>query len=339
MPEAMYQSEFVSRADSTARLHIQHVNNATADLNAIMSSLGSGANVDVNYVKDITAQTEPAVVNFVPNEDVASIFRDDYHGEFQALKNWFSGLRQQATEIFFPFVNADGGEASDDWVKKAIAGAALDLAEDAEFNRGRTRITEESLRAKAQAANAVAAMGFNLPPGALLAARQEAEFAASRGLAELNRDLTIRAKEMNLELVKFAVGQVNNLRSVAVSGMNGYLNAFASLPGSAVQYADQKARAKISLWDAGKNYYLAQLNFKNHLLETQKANQSKDMQLSTLQAGLDDKEVERALKSLQTAAEVYGRLVAGAMAGINSHISLGANSNASTNYNLSGTFP
>ena len=63
------------------------------------------------------------------------------------------------------------------------------------------------------------------------------------------------------------------------------------------------------------------------------------MQLSTLQAGLDDKEVERALKSLQTAAEVYGRLVAGAMAGINSHISLGANSNASTNYNLSGTFP
>ena len=339
MPETMYQSEFVSRADSTARLHIQHVNNATADLNAIMSSLGSGANVDVNDVKDITAQTEPAVMNFVPNEDVASIFRDDYHGEFQALKDWFSGLRQQATEIFFPFVNADGGDAADGWVQMAIAGAAIDLAEDAEFNRGRTRIAEETLRAKLQAAGSVAAMGFYLPTGALLAARQEAEFAANRGLAELNRDLTIRAKEMNLELVKFAVGQVNNLRSVAVSGMNGYLNAFASLPGSAVQYADQKARAKTSLWDAGKNYYLAKLNFKNHLLETQKANQSKDMQLSTLQAGLDDKEVERALKSLQTAAEVYGRLVAGAMAGINSHISLGANSNASTNYNLSGTFP
>ena len=339
MPETMYQSEFVSRADATARLHIQHVNNATADLNAIMSSLGSSVKVDVKDVMDITPETEPAVVNFVPNEDVAGIFRDDYHGEFQALKDWFSGLRAQATEIFFPFVNADGGDDADAWVKKAIAGAALDLAEDAEFNRGRTRILEEASRAKALAATGVAAMGFNFPTGALLAARQEAEFSANRGLAELNRDITIKAKELSLDLVKFAVGQVNTLRSVAVSGMNGYLNAFASLPGTAVQYANQKANAKTALWDAGKNYYLAQLNFKQHLLDTHKTNQAKDLSLSQLQAGLDDKEIERALKSLQTAAEVYGRLVAGAMAGINSHISLGANSNASTNYNLSGTYP
>ncbi len=339
MPEQMFQSDFVSRADATTRLHLNHVNKATVDLNAIMSSLGANLKVSVKDVMDITPQTAPAEVNFVPNDDVAAIFRDDYHGEFQALKDWFSGLRTQATEIFFPFVNADGGDAADGWVQKAIAGAALDLAEDAEFNRGRTRITEEALRAKAQAASGSAAMGFVFPTGAMLAARQEAEFAASRGLAELNRDLTIRAKEMNLELVKFAVGQVNNLRSVAVSGMNGYLNAFASLPGTAVQYANQKAGAKTALWDAGKNYYLAQLNFKQHLLDTQKANQAKDISLTSLQAGLDDKEVERALKSLQTAAEVYGRLVAGAMSGINSHISLGASSNASTNFNLSGTYP
>lgn len=333
----MPQSEFVARADNVTQLHIQHVNKATADLNSIMSSLGAKTQVSVDNVLSIAPQVEPASVNFVPNEDVAGIFKDDYHGEFQALKEWFSSLRKEATDIFFPFVDAAGGDSADEWVKKAISGQAINLAEDAEFNRGRTRIYEESQRTKQQAAGAVAAMGFSLPTGSLLAARQEADFIANRGMSELNRDLTIRVKELNLDLVKFAVAQVNNLRSVAVSGMTSYLNAFASLPGSAAQYAQQKASAKTAMWEAGRNYYLAQLNFKQHLLDTSKANMQKDIQLSELKAGLDDKEIERALKSLQTAAEVYGRLVAGAMAGINSHISLGANNNASVSWNWSTT--
>ena len=333
----MPQSEFVARADNVTQLHIQHVNKATADLNSIMSSLGAKAQVSVDNVLSIVPQGEPASVNFIPSEDVAGIFKDDYHGEFQALKEWFSDLRKEATDIFFPFVDAAGGDSADEWVKKAIAGQAINLAEDSEFNRGRTRIYEESQRSKQQAAGAVAAMGFSLPTGSLLAARQEADFIANRGMSELNRDLTIRVKELNLDLVKFAVAQVNSLRSVAVSGMTSYLNAFASLPGSAAQYAQQKASAKTAMWEAGRNYYLAQLNFKQHLLDTSKANMQKDIQLSELKAGLDDKEIERALKSLQTAAEVYGRLVAGAMAGINSHISLGANNNASVSWNWSTT--
>ena len=333
----MPQSEFVARADNVTQLHIQHVNKATADLNSIMSSLGAKTQVSVDNVLSIVPQGEPASVNFIPSEDVAGIFKDDYHGEFQALKEWFSNLRKEATDIFFPFVDAAGGDSADEWVKKAIAGTSINLAEDAEFNRGRTRIYEESQRSKQQAAGAVAAMGFSLPTGSLLAARQEADFIANRGMSELNRDLTIRVKELNLDLVKFAVAQVNSLRSVAVSGMTSYLNAFASLPGSAAQYAQQKASAKTAMWEAGRNYYLAQLNFKQHLLDTSKANMQKDIQLSELKAGLDDKEIERALKSLQTAAEVYGRLVAGAMAGINSHISLGANNNASVSWNWSTT--
>lgn len=335
MPEMMFQSDFVARADAVTQKHLYHVNKATADLSAIMSSLGVQSQVTVQNVQGITAQSEPAYVNFVPNENVAAIFNDDYHGEFDALKRWFTDLREQATEIFFPFVDAAGGAGADAWVQRAIAGNAIDLAEDAELNRGRSRAYSEALRAKQQAAGAVAAMGFSLPTGALLAARQEADFAAGRGLSELNRDITIRVKELNLDLVKFAVAQVNSLRSVAVSGMTSYLNAFASLPGSAAQYAKQKADAKTTMWEAGRNYYLAQLSYKQHLLDTNKANMQKDLQLSELKAGLDDKEIERALKSLQTAAEVYGRLVAGAMAGINSHISLGANSNTATNWSIS----
>ena len=331
------QEEFISRADRLQELHIHHVTKATADLNAIMSVLGAQSQVSVENVLGLTPQSEPYSVNFVPSEDVAGIFNDDYHGEFQALKEWFSKLRKEATDIFFPFVDSAGGDSADEWVGRAISGQAINLAEDAEFNRGRTRIYEESQRSKQQAAGAVAAMGFSLPTGSLLAARQEADFIANRGMSELNRDLTIRVKELNLDLVKFAVAQVNSLRSVAISGMTSYLNAFASLPGSAAQYAQQKAAAKTALWDAGREYYLAQLSFKNHLLDTNKSNMQKNLKISEMKAGLDDKEIERSLKSLHTAAEVYGRLVAGAMAGITSNVSLDANNNVARNYQWSTT--
>ena len=68
----MPQSEFVARADNVTQLHIQHVNKATADLNLIMSSLGAKTQVSVDNVLSIAPQGEPASVNFVPNEDVAT---------------------------------------------------------------------------------------------------------------------------------------------------------------------------------------------------------------------------------------------------------------------------
>ena len=142
--ETMYQSDFVARADAVTQKHLDHVNKATADLNAIMSGLGVQSQVMVQNVQSITPQSEPAAVNFVPEGDVARIFQDDYHGEFDALRDWFVTLRKEATEIFFPFVDAAGGDGADAWAQKAIAGMAIDLAEDAEFNRGRTRIYGEA---------------------------------------------------------------------------------------------------------------------------------------------------------------------------------------------------
>ena len=160
------------------------------------------------------------------------------------------------------------------------------------------------------------------------AANQEADFAANRGIAELNSNLTIEAQKVRKELVMFAVGQVNNLRGIAAQGLTGYLNAFASLPGSAAQYASQKSAAKQALWGASKDYYQAQTGFKSMLLEGKKTNVQSDITHAQLKVGIEDKKIERDMKSMQVMVEVVGRLVAGAMAGINSHISLGANSNA-----------
>lgn len=334
IPNPLTGTDFLSRADSVTNLHIRHVRQATIDLNTIMASLKQSAKVAVPTIQGIDPEQQPTEAFVRPESDISQIFKDDYSGEFSKLKDWFVSLRDGATDIFFPYMNHGGGGDADEWIVRAIAGTAINLAEDAEIARGRTRAMEEALRAKRQAAGSLAALSYALPPGALVAARQEADFAAGRMLGDLNRDLTIKAQEVRIEMVKFAVQQVNSLRQVAANGLTGYLNAFASLPGSATQYAAQKAEAKKALWAAGRDYYSAQLGFKNLLMDAKKANQQGDLTIAQLSAGLEDKAITRDLESLRTAAEVYGRLVAGAMSGINSHISLSAGASVSGSHNI-----
>ena len=322
-----FQSEFIQRADSVTQKHLAFATQQLSALNAIMSNLKQGVDVGVPDIDDLLAENDP-LIDFVPNEDIAAIFRDDYKGQFGELKTWFNDLKSGAIETFFPYTNTSGGDLADSWIAQAISGEAINLAEDAEIGRGRTRIFEEAQRAKKQASAGYSALGYVLPPGAMLAANQEADFAANRGIAELNSSLTIEAQRVRIQLVQFAVGQVNNLRGIAAQGLTGYLNAFASLPGSAAQYASQKSAAKQALWGASKDYYQAQTGFRSLLLEGKKTKVQSDIAHAQLKVGIEDKKIERDLKSLQVMVEVVGRLVAGAMAGINSHISLGANSNA-----------
>lgn len=334
IPNPLTGTDFLSRADNVTNLHIRHVRQATIDLNTIMAALKQSAKVTIPQIGDVQPEGDPTEAFFRPETDISQIFKDDYAGEFSRLKEWFVSLREGAASIFFPYMNHSSGGQADEWISRAIAGTAINLAEDAELARGRTRVMEEALRAKRQAANSFATLSYALPPGALIAARQEADFVAGRMLGELNRDLTIKAQEVRIEMVKFAVEQVNSLRQVAANGLTGYMNAFASLPGSATQYAAQKAEAKQALWAAGRDYYTAQLGFKNLLLDVKKANQQGDITMAQLSAGLDDKAITRDLESLHTAAEVYGRLVAGAMSGINSHISLSAGASVSGSHTI-----
>ena len=325
------QEAFISRADAVTAKHLTFANQQLQSLTTALSNLTQTADIEVPNIQALLAENDP-LINFVPNEDIAAIFRDDYKGQFGELKAWFADLKTGAIETLFPYANASGGDLADAWIAKAISGEAINLAEDAEIGRGRTRIFEEAQRAKKQASAGYSALGYMLPPGAMLAASQEADFAANRGIAELNSNLTIEAQRVRIQLVQFAVGQVNNLRGIAAQGLTGYLNAFASLPGSAAQYASQKSAAKQALWNASKDYYQAQTGFKGLLLEGKKTNVQSDITQAQLKVGIEDKKIERDMKSMQVVVEVLGRLVAGAMSGINSHISLGATNTASDTF-------
>ncbi len=331
----VFQSDFIQRADAVTNKHLQHVNNATASLNSIMASLKQSASIQTPTITDITAENEPDYVNFVPSKDVVAIFKDDYHGELSQLRDWFSDLKTDAAETFFPFLNHPSNGAVDVWILKALDGTAINLLEDAELARGRSRAWEEATRAKRTAAAGYAALGYALPGGPMVGALQEANFSADRTVGEANRDIAIKAQEVRIELAKFAAGQVNQLRSVAAQSLTNYLQAFASLPGSAAQYAAQKQKAQEDLWAAGARYYEERMKFKGMTLDMKKANQQGDITEATMKVSIRDKEIERDMKSLQVAADVYGKLVAGAMAGINSHISLSASNGASDSYSHS----
>ncbi len=327
------QQDFISRADEVTNEHLRFARQATADLNSIMTGLRQITKVEVPAIDPLDPVEEPDPTTMPPSEDVVAVFHDDYQGVFGELKTWFESLKENAIATFFPFIDTPAAADADAWMQRAIAGTAITLAEDAELNRGRSRAYDESMRTKRTVAGASSAAGYILPTGAMLWAQYEADFAAGRTVAETNRDIIIKAQEVRIQQAQFAVQQVNNLRSVAAQSLNGYLNAFASLPNSAISYAAQKENAQKDLWEAGRQYYAARLGYQSLLTDIAKTNQQSTLATTRLQVEIDDKMIERDLKSLQVMADVMGRLVAGAMAGINSHISLSAASNANDNYN------
>lgn len=324
----------ISRADGLAQLHINYARNANADLNSIMSSLANSTRITIPKINALDSPEDPNETYFKPDTDLSQLFATDYLGTYGELKTWYGELVANAQQLFFPNIEDTLGPETDAWLLKAIKGEAIKLDEDAELNRGRSRAWAEADRAKKQAAGGVAAMGYSLPSGALFAAVNEANYAATNTVYELNRDITIEAQKVRIQIVQAAVAQVNQMRQTAISGLTSYLNAFSSLPGTAVQYAAQKADAKKSLWESGARYYASKVQFQQIVADVGKANLGKDVSLAQLDVSMQDKIIERDLKSLQTAAEVYGRLVAGAMAGINSHVSLSGGASVSDSVSL-----
>lgn len=333
-----YISQVMGRSDSLTQLHINYATQANNSLNTIMSNLAKNSRVSLPSVDALKDPTDPNEVFFRPDSDLSQIFAADYLGTYNELKTWYADLVSKAQDLFFPNIESTLGPETDKWLLAAINGEVIKLDEDAELNRGRSRAWREAARAKQQAASGVSALGYPFPSGALLSAVNEADLVAGNAVYELNRDITIRAQEVRIQIVQMAIAQVNQLRQTAISGLTSYLGAFASLPGTATQYAAQKAQAKESLWAAGARYYASKLQFQQLVTDAGKVNVGKDLTLAQLDASLQDKQIERDLKSLQTSAEVYGRLVAGAMAGINSHVSLGGSANVSESlsYSYSG---
>lgn len=196
-----------------------------------------------------------------------------------------------------------------DWCDRAITqgGSGINPAvEQALWQRGRARILGDSLRAEAEAEQVMALRRWPVPPAQLMAQQNAIRLDAGHKLAEVNRDITVKVFDTEIENVRFAIGQVINARQAALAGGLDYVRTMASGPQIAMQLATGLVGIQNDYYRSLVSYYTAQntaLEPKYRLaiadaqlkLEGEKAN------LASRQASVEDK-VKAALQGAQLLA-------------------------------------
>lgn len=261
---------------------------------------------------NVTAlRTAPPV--FSPTTDLSTDFRNAYN---EAFADFTPTVLASVVDYIARFFPAALATVVDDWIQRAIVTGGtgiLPAIEAAIWERARSRDVIEGVRLEQEAMDQFASRGFLLPPGALAARALEVQRDAANKSSTIGRDVAIKAAELEVANVRFAVEQGLRVRLAVISGIGDYVRAWMKPAEDAVAYAIALVNAKEKLWNEASNYYNALVNEARMKLEGQRIQQGSrdamvgyDVQSFT---GFVDTQTKAAL----TVAQVIGQAAAGAL--------------------------
>ena len=201
------------------------------------------------------------IPNFVPGtSDVVSEFQGNFDGIFGRLDPEFTQHVNDLITEFFPTMNSVTNPDVDAWLHRAIAvgGTGIPPIVEAQiYERGRNREIKDFNRRTEELISNWAERGFQLPPGALYEAEQNAQQDLTEKTVGFSRDVLIKVTEIEIQNVRFAVEQGIKLRLGAIEAVVAYLRAWLEVSRIAVEYADAVVRTRLGLYGAVVAYYNA----------------------------------------------------------------------------------
>lgn len=126
------------------------------------------------------------------------------------------------------------------WLDKAISEGGTGISTDVEsalWERGRSRVMGDVARAEAEATVAWARRRMPLPPGAMVNQLQTIQQDGRNKLAEVNRDITVKSFDAELENTRFAVKTAVDLRTKAIDSAGDYIRTLMLGPQNAADLA------------------------------------------------------------------------------------------------------
>ena len=233
---------------------------------------------------------------------------------------------------YFPEIAGCIRDYSDDWICDTILNGGTGIPANIEqqiWDRVRDR---ESIQAKQNIDNAThewAGRGFTLPQGALVARVQAAQQDQIDKVSQAERDHAIKAMEIEIENIRFAVEQAVKLRLGAVAALVDYIKAYFLPQQAAMDYAKGVTDAHYRYYESMRAYYSAVVAFQGLIIDVRKANLSKAVTENQTFANLVASTTQSRAQAAAAAAAHLGRAAAGALGAINTLANLGHNTSAS----------
>jgi hypothetical protein len=277
---------------------------------AAMSAAAGRIFAPAGFVATVPALRQDPPV-FTPNTELSVDFRNAYQQAFADFTPTVLAAVVDYIARFFPGALAT---VIDDWIQNAITNGGTGLPatiETAIWDRARGREIIEARRLEQEAASQFAGRGFIMPPGAMAARMLEIQQDATNKSVTISRDRAIKAAEMEIENIRFAVEQGLKVRLAVIGGVGDYIRAWMKPADDAVEYAKALVAAKEKLWNEASAYYRALIAEAEMKLRAQEITQrSRDSMV-----GLDVQSYTEFTKSQTNAALVVATQLGQAAAG------------------------
>lgn len=317
----------IARADQIGAQKSTLANQATNQAIALANSIV----VPVPNETSVTYQP-PAIPGIIdPTPQVIAAYDSARNSLRAEMVNQFSTFFSQ----FFPIGNEL--TAAMGWVSNAISvgGSGINIGvENAIWERSRSRLLRDTVRAEDEVMTTWAARRYTLPPGAAAHQLAQVRTTTMNSVADASRDAAIEAFKAELENIRLAVTTAVQARSAAMSAASDYIRALALGPQTGINFSGQVADTKMRAQQLLTDLYSANVTGEKTRVDSE-INVSKlnlDAKELTLKGNVD--RATLAVQAAMAAAQSAGTQAAAALNAI--HAQVGWNLNDSRD--LSGTF-
>lgn len=264
-----------------------------------------------------TVVAEPEVT--IPTDVDADAFAS-FDTKYIELGEWLAGKFSTFKASYFPDESTSYA-AAQAWLEAAIANpdAGLPPAVAAQiWESDRSRIALEAQRATDDALGEFAMRRFAVPPGAATAAAVEIQKKAQAETAASSR----RVAEMSVDMQKFSVSALMQLRQNAMGACLDYIKSLASGPDVASRVVGIGYDAQSKLISSVSQFYNARTAAHELMAKTTQFNISTSLEAASKNQAAELTVIEDKLKALlaeaqtigQMATSLYNNLQAGASA-------------------------
>lgn len=207
-----------------------------------------------------------------------------------ATQKWLDQMMDDWLGKFFPNITQCLKTLPDDWLCDVISGVKplgysqtyFDLAWH--MARDRAQRTRRSEVATLDAT--FSQRGFSLPPGAYVAAVDEAHQRASDVVLEVNREQAMKDVEIKHQMLIFAEEQALRYKTSIMSLAADLYQKWASLPDKDIERARIKASALASFTSALSTYYQLEVAFEQLRLRAAEAKAGVDVDVDRTRASV-----------------------------------------------------
>ena len=145
--------------------------------------------------------------------------------------------------------------------KYLAGGTGLNAAaENAIYERARSKNNAEALRVRSAAFDEAASRGFTIPTGALMSALQTARQAGADNNAKAAAEIVVMQAEMEQKNLQFAVTTSAGIRQAAVMATMAYVGHILTANGQALDYAKSVLNSMIQVYNLQVETFRARLD-------------------------------------------------------------------------------